>query len=105
MPEPHKDLLESGMRLILRSGNYRYVLLETRTLHNSDGIIIDRMNNYTEHLFSLEDDADDVMEVWQGDIQIAKREEKSELDILVETIEGNIEELKKELAKLKNSEN
>ena len=103
IPQPHKSLLKSGMKVVYRNGSHRYVLLETNRLYNPHtwnfSLLI---SEYNENLIrSLGTSPYDIMEIYDGEILIAKREGKSAKDIKIEELEKRMRELADEIAELK----
>ena len=76
LPQPHKDLLKSGDKVVYRDGDERFVLLETKSLYTSNGEFANELKNLTIHLLGVFNARlDDIMEIWRGDELIAKRTE------------------------------
>ena len=103
IPQPHKSLLKSGMKVVYRNGSHRYVLLETNRIYNPHtwnfSLLI---SEYNENLIrSLGTSPYDIMEIYDGEILIAKREEKSAKDTKIEELEKRMRELADEIAELK----
>ena len=103
IPQPHKSLLKSGMKVVYRNGSHRYVLLETNRLYNPHTRNFSvPISEYNENLIrSLGTSPYDIMEIYDGEILIAKREEKSAKDIKIEELEKRMRDLADEIAKLK----
>ena len=104
IPQPHKSLLKSGMKVVYREGSYRYVLLETNGLYNPCTCNFSLpISEYNENLIRSSDISSpyDIMEIYNGEILIAKREEKSAKDIKIEELEKRMRELADEIAELK----
>ena len=103
IPQPHKSLLKSGMKVVCRNGSHRYVLLETNGLYNPYTWHFSlSISEYNENLIhSLGSSSYDIMEIYDGEILIAKREEKSAKDIKIEELEKRMRDLADEIAELK----
>ena len=103
IPQPHKSLLKSGMKVVCRNGSHRYVLLETNRLYNPHTWNFSlSISEYNENLIrSLGTSPYDIMEIYDGEILIAKREEKSAKDTKIEELEKRMRELADEVAELK----
>ena len=103
IPQPHKSLLKSGMKVVCRNGSHRYVLLETNRLYNPHTWNFSlSISEYNENLIrSLGTSPYDIMEIYDGEILIAKREEKSAKDTKIEELEKRMRELADEIAELK----
>lgn len=103
IPQPHKSLLKSGMKVVYRSGDKRYVLIPTNSLHTFAGEKVNELSKYTDNLLNkvkLTGELD-IMEIYDGEILIAKREEKSAKDTKIEELEKRMRELADEIAELK----
>ena len=103
IPQPHKSLLKSGMKVVYRNGSHRYVLLETNRLYNPHTLNFSLpISEYNENLIrSLGTSPYDIMEIYDGEILIAKREEKSAKDTKIEELEKRMRDLADEIAELK----
>ena len=103
IPQPHKSLLKSGMKVVYRNGSHRYVLLETNGLYNPHTWNFSLpISEYNENLIrSLGTSPYDIMEIYDGEILIAKREEKSAKDTKIEELEKRMRDLADEIAELK----
>ena len=103
IPQPHKSLLKSGMKVVYRNGSHRYVLLETNRLYDPHTWNFSLpISEYNENLIrSLGTSPYDIMEIYDGEILIAKREEKSAKDTKIEELEKRMRELADEIAELK----
>ena len=111
IPQPHKSLLKSGMRVVYRDGSERYVFLPankllfdcgsvaTSLLSYSDSLLVDK---YKHDVGKYKHDCD-IMEIYSedGEILIAKREEKSNKDTKIEELEKRMRDLADEIAELK----
>ena len=104
IPQPHKSLLKSGMKVVYRNGSHWYVLLETNGLYNQTAWNFSLpISAYNENLIrSLDTSPYDIMEIYDGEILIAKREEKSAKDTKIEELEKRMRELADEIAGLKD---
>ena len=103
IPQPHKSLLKSGMKVVCRNGDKRYVLIPTNSLHTFAGEKVNELSKYTDNLLNkvkLSGELD-IMEIYDVEILIAKREEKSAKDTKIEELEKRMRELADEIAKLK----
>lgn len=81
LPQPHKSMLKSGMKVVYRNRDVRYVLLETGYLYDSYGALQIGINNFSDDLIPAHNTIDiesglDIMEIYDGDKLIAKRTEK-----------------------------
>ena len=103
IPQPHKSLLKSGMKVVYRDGSHWYVLLETNGLYNPYTWHFSlSISEYNENLIrSLGTSPYDIMEIYDGEILIAKREEKSAKDIKIEELEKRMRDLADEIAELR----
>lgn len=104
IPQPHKSLLKSGMKVVYRNGSHRYVLLETNGLYNPYTCNFSLpISEYNENLIRASDISSpyDIMEIYDGEMLIAKREEKSAKDTKIEDLEKRMRELVDEIAELK----
>ena len=103
IPQPHKSLLKSGMKVVYRNGSHRYVLLETNGLYNPHTWNFSLpISEYNENLIrSLGTSPYDIMEIYDGEILIAKREENSAKDTKIDELEKRMRELADEIAELK----
>ena len=102
IPQPHKSLLKSGMKVVYRNGSHRYVLLETNGLYNPYTCNFSlSISEYSENLIQPSNISPyDIMEIYDGEILIAKREEKSAKDTKIEDLEKRMRELADEIAEL-----
>ena len=104
IPQPHKSLLKSGMKVVYRSGDKRYVLIPTNGFYKFTGEKVNELSKYTDNLLNkvkLSGELD-VMEIYTEDGElIAKREEKSAKDTKIEELEKRMRELADEIAELK----
>lgn len=104
IPQPHKSLLKSGMKVVYRNGDKRYILIPTNSLHTFAGEKVNELSKYTDNLLNkvkLSGELD-IMEIYDGEILIAKREEKSAKDTKIEELEKRMRELADEIAELKD---
>ena len=78
IPQPHKSLLKSGMKVVYRSGVERYVFLPAGVFMNVNGEIGNRLSYYSDDMLINIPSSQDIMEIYTEDGElIAKREEKS----------------------------
>ena len=91
------------MKVVYRNGSHRYVLLETNGLYNPHTWNFSLpISEYNENLIrSLGTSPYDIMEIYDGEILIAKREEKSAKDTKIEELEKRMRDLADEIAELK----
>ena len=101
IPQPHKSLLKSGMKVVYRCGAERYVFLPAGVLMDKNGTIGNRISHYSDDMCTSPS-FQDIMEIYTEDGElIAKREEKSAKDIKIEELEKRMRELADEIAELK----
>ena len=96
IPQPHKSLLKSGMKVVYRNGSHRYVLLETNGLYNPYTCNFSLpISEYNENLIRASDISSpyDIMKIYDGEMLIAKREEKSTKDTKIEELEKRMRDL------------
>jgi len=94
LPQPHKSLLKSGMKVVYRDGQERYVLIETGGLYDVDkGEHQNWFMAYEDTLISKLSTVIDIMEIYDGEMLIAKRVEKTPEQIEIEKIESELREL------------
>lgn len=102
LPQPHNSLLKSGDKIVYRYNDERFVLLETGTLHATNGCSAVALCYFTDDLTWIGNSrANDIMEIWRGDKLIAKRIEKSEKEIEIESIESEMRKLADRLKEIK----
>lgn len=108
LPQPHKNLLKSGMTVEFGNGERRYVLIETDSLHDEYGTFKLNISKYSSDLSNPHciDRQFDVAKIWDGEILVAQRElilkteaelKKEELMKLLEDLEGEFESRAKEI--------
>ena len=102
IPQPHKSLLKSGMKVVYRCGAERYVFLPAGVLMVKNGTIGNRISHYSDDMCTSPS-SQDIMEIYteDGEILIAKREEKSAKDTKIEELEKRMRDLAVEIAELK----
>ena len=113
LPQPHRDLLQSGDKLVRRDGSKRYILLETNGLYYESGDLADKafddndkviVGRYNDSLISpLKSQSirfTDVMYVYRGGVLVMERTKKSPQDIEVERIESEMRKLSEAQNKL-----
>ena len=107
IPQPHKSLLKSGMKVVYRSGIEKYVFLPADVFMDENGTTGNSLSYYSDDMlfkscsFSSPS-SQDIMEIYTEDGElIAKREEKSAKDIKIEELEKRMRELADEIAELK----
>ena len=101
IPQPHKSLLKSGMKVVYRCGVERYVFLPAGVLMGKNGTIGNRISHYSDDMCTSPS-FQDIMEIYTEDGKlIAKREEKSAKDVKIEELEKRMRELADEIAELK----
>ena len=94
LPQPHKSLLKSGMKVVYGDGTERYVLLETGGLYDvNKGKHQNWLMMYEDTLISKHNTVVDIMEIYDGEMLIAKRVEKTPEQIEIEKIESELREL------------
>ena len=106
IPQPHKSLLKSGMKVVYRSGAERYVFLPADVLMNENGKLGNRLSYYSDDMLKTapfnSPSSQDIMEIYTEDGElIAKREEKSTKDTKIEELEKRMRELADEIAELR----
>ena len=103
IPQPHKSLLKSGMKVVYRDGSERYVFLPANKLLFDCGSVTTSLSLFSDSLLVDEHKNDcDIMEIYTEDGElIAKREEKSAKDTKIEELEKRMRELADEIAELK----
>ena len=99
LPQPHKSMLRSGMKVVHRDARVRYILVETNTFHNKDGEVATMFDSFDDKLIARIKTYD-IMQIWDGNNIIAQRTEKSEADLKKESILAKIAELQSEVDKL-----
>ena len=79
IPQPHKSLLKSGMKVVYRDGSERYVFLPANKLLFDCGSVTTSLSLFSDSLLVDEHKNDcDIMEIYTEDGElIARREEKS----------------------------
>ena len=107
IPQPHKSLLKSGMKVVYRNGTERYVFLPAGVFMDENGTTGNSLSYYSDDMlfkscsFSSPR-SQDIMEIYTEDCElIAKREEKSAKDTKIEELEKRMRELADEIAGLK----
>ena len=108
IPQPHKSLLKSGMKVVYRDGGERYVFLPADVFMDENGTTGNSLSYYSDDMlfkscsFSSPS-SQDIMEIYteDGEILIAKREEKSAKDTKIEELEKRMRDLADEIAELK----
>ena len=103
IPQPHKSLLKSGMKVVYRDGGERYVFLPANKLLFDCGSVAASLLLFSDSLLvdKYKNDCD-IMEIYTEDGElIAKREEKSVKAVKIEELEKRMRELADELAELK----
>ena len=102
IPQPHKSLLKSGMKVVYRCGAERYVFLPAGVLMDKNGTIGNRISHYSDDMCTSPS-FQDIMEIYteEGEL-IAKREENSAKDTKIEELEKRMRELADEIAGLKD---
>ena len=106
IPQPHKSLLKSGMKVVYRNGTERYVFLPAGIFMDESGEIGNSLSYYSDDMLFKSfnsPSSQDIMEIYteDGEILIAKREEKSAKDTKIEELEKRMRELADEIAELK----
>lgn len=107
IPQPHKSLLKSGMKVVYRSGVEKYVFLPADVFMDENGTIGNSLSYYSDDMlfksYSFSSpNSQDIMEIYTEDGGlIAKREEKSAKDTKIEELEKRMRELADEIAELK----
>lgn len=108
IPQPHKSLLKSGMKVVYRSGVERYVFLPAGVLMSENGKVGNKLSYYSDDMLVKSNtfnspNSQDIMEIYSEDGElIAKREEKSTKDTKIEELEKRMRELADEIAELKD---
>ena len=103
IPQPHKSLLKSGMKVVYRDGSERYVFLPANKLLFDRGGVAASLLLFSDSLLvdKYKNDCD-IMEIYTEDGEIiAKREEKSAKDTKIEELEKRMRDLADEIAELK----
>ena len=102
IPQPHKSLLKSGMKVVYKCGAERYVFLPAGVLMDKSGAIGNRISHYSDDMCTSPS-FQDIMEIYSedGEILIAKREENSAKDTKIDDLEKRMRELADEIAELK----
>lgn len=107
IPQPHKSLLKSGMKVVYRSGIEKYVFLPADVFMDENGTTGNSLSYYSDDMlfkscsFSSPS-SQDIMEIYTEDGElIAKREEKSVKAVKIEELEKRMRELADEIAELK----
>ena len=107
IPQPHKSLLKSGMKVVYRSGIEKYVFLPADVFMDENGTTGNSLSYYSDDMlfkscsFSSPS-SQDIMEIYTEDGEIiAKREEKSAKDTKIDELEKRMRELADEIAELK----
>ena len=103
IPQPHKSLLKSGMKVVYRDGSERYVFLPANKLLFDCGGVAASLLLFSDSLLvdKYKNDCD-IMEIYTEDGEIiAKREEKSAKDTKIEELEKRMRDLADEIAELK----
>ena len=106
IPQPHKSLLKSGMKVVYRSGLERYVFLPADIFMDENGATRNSLSHYSDDMLwnsiFYSPNSQDIMEIYTEDGElIAKREEKSAKDTKIEELEKRMRELADEIAELK----
>ena len=103
IPQPHKSLLKSGMKVVYRDGSERYVFLPANKLLFDCGSVATSLLIFSDSLLvdKYKNDCD-IMEIYTEDGElIAKRKEKSAKDTKIEDLEKRMRDLADEIAELK----
>ena len=102
IPQPHKSLLKSGMKVVYRSGVEKYVFLPADVFMDENGTTGNSLSYYSDDMLINTPSSQDIMEIYTEDGElIAKREEKSAKDTKIEDLEKRMRELADEIAELK----
>ena len=107
IPQPHKSLLKSGMKVVYRSGVEKYVFLPAGVFMDENGTTGNSLSYYSDDMLFKScsfnsHKSQDIMEIYTEDGElIAKREEKSAKDTKIEELEKRMRELADEIAELK----
>ena len=106
IPQPHKSLLKSGMKVVYRDGSERYVFLPAGVFMDKNGKIRNSLSSYSDDILINNPfnspNSQDVIEIYSEDCElIAKREEKSAKDMKIDDLEKRMRELADEIAELK----
>ena len=106
IPQPHKSLLKSGMKVVYRSGVERYVFLPADVFMDENGATGNSLSYYSDDMLFkscfYSPNSQDIMEIYTEDGElIAKREEKSAKDTKIEELEKRMKDLADEIAELK----
>ena len=75
------------MKVVYRNRTERYVLIETKSLHDLSGNLVVWLSNYNDDLINDFNECVDIIEIWQDGKLIAKRTEKSPELIELEELE------------------
>ena len=107
IPQPHKSLLKSGMKVVYRNGTERYVFLPACVFMDENGTTGNSLSYYSDDMLFEScifnsPNSQDIMEIYTEDCElIAKREEKSAKDTKIEELEKRMRDLADEIAELK----
>ena len=107
IPQPHKSLLKSGMKVVYRSGVEKYVFLPADVFMDENGTTGNSLSYYSDDMLFKSfifnsPSSQDIMEIYTEDGElIAKREEKSAKDTKIEELEKRMRELADEIAELR----
>ena len=107
IPQPHKSLLKSGMKVVYRSGIEKYVFLPADVFMDENGATGNSLSYYSDDMLFEScifnsHNSQDIMEIYTEDGElIAKREEKSTKDTKIEELEKRMRDLADEIAELK----
>ena len=106
IPQPHKSLLKSGMKVVYRSGVEKYVFLPADVFMDENGATGNSLSYYSDDMLFKScfnsPNSQDIMEIYTEDGElIAKREEKSAKDTKIEELEKRMKDLADEIAELK----
>ena len=98
-----KSLLKSGDKVTYRYGTVRWVLVETNSAHDENGIKGIDLNSYNDELLQENRAFShcDIMKIERGTELIWKREEKSEKQIEIEAIENEMKKLAERLEQVR----
>lgn len=109
IPQPHKSLLKSGMKVVYRNGTERYVFLPAGVFMDESGEMGNSLSYYSDDMLFISFNSpnpQDIMETYTEDGElIAKREEKSAKDIRIEELKQQMKDIIDEIAELKDSKN
>lgn len=94
-----KSDLQSGDKVVYRKGEERFVLLETDSLHGSNGEMYSRLSKYTDNLMYLNSSYSklDIMKVYRDGQLIWEREELTKAEKEVKRLEARLAEIMSEL--------